>query len=344
MGLEKTKFSRFFQTDAACGKVSHTSIFEFHTGICNVGLLGEHWNTDRSDFTYRRRHEAQNDIDIVNHQVKNNIDIQAPWREGSQTMNLEKLGPRRQFTCERDDGIEPLDVTHLKYALVPGCGLDQRSGFFGGAAEEARSLIEAAARNKRILQVGHVERFNPVVALASELATRPQFFEIHRLAAFSPRSLDIDVVLDLMIHDIDVVLSLVPAPVREVRAVGIPVLSRKADIANARVEFEDGCVANFTASRVSFEKTRKLRFFQPHDYISVDYASQTGIMVSIRMGRVTERKLEPPHQEPLKLEWRSFTECVRKRGKPAVSGEDGLRALELAMRINGAITERLVLR
>src|SRR6058998_2186601 len=210
--------------------------------------------------------------------------------------------------------------------------------------EEGRALIERAQGNNRVLQVGHVERFNPVVAAAREAATRPQFFEIHRLAAFSPRSLDVDVVLDLMIHDIDIVLSLVPAPVREIRAVGIPVLSQKADIANARVEFEDGCVANFTASRVSFEKTRKLRFFQPHDYISVDYASQTGIVVSLRMGRVLERKLEPAKEEPLKLELQSFTECVRKRGKPAVSGEDGLRALELAMRINGAITERLVLR
>jgi predicted dehydrogenase len=210
--------------------------------------------------------------------------------------------------------------------------------------EQARTLIDAAARGKRILQVGHVERFNPVVALAREVATRPQFFEIHRLAAFSPRSLDIDVVLDLMIHDIDIVLSLVPSAVREVRAVGIPILSQKADIANARVEFEDGCVANFTASRVSFEKTRKLRFFQPHDYISVDYASQTGTMVSLRMGRVVERKLEPRNQEPLKVELESFAECVRKRGTPAVSGDDGLRAMELAMRINSAIAERLMLR
>jgi predicted dehydrogenase len=210
--------------------------------------------------------------------------------------------------------------------------------------EEARSLMGAAVRNNRILQVGHVERFNPVVALAREAATKPQFFEIHRLAAFSPRSLDIDVVLDLMIHDIDIVLSLVPAPVREVRAVGIPVLSSKADIANARVEFEDGCVANFTASRVSFEKTRKLRFFQPHDYISVDYASQTGTMVSLRMGKVLERKLEPVNQEPLKVELAAFVECVQNRRKPAVPGEDGLRALELAMRINAAIAERLVLR
>lgn len=210
--------------------------------------------------------------------------------------------------------------------------------------EQAAALIESAGRNKRILQVGHVERFNPVVIAAAEVATKPQFFEIHRLAAFSPRSLDIDVVLDLMIHDIDIVLSLVREPVREVRAVGIPVLSQKADIANARVEFENGCVANFTASRVSFEKTRKLRFFQPHDYISVDYASQTGTMVSLRMGRVIERKLEPANEEPLKLELASFIECVSKRGTPVVSGEDGLRALELARRINSAIAERLMLR
>ena len=210
--------------------------------------------------------------------------------------------------------------------------------------EQARSLIDVAQQNKRVLQIGHVERFNPVVMAARELATKPQFFEIHRLAAFSARSLDIDVVLDLMIHDIDIVLSLVPAGVREVRAVGIPVLSPKADIANARVEFDDGCVANFTASRVSFEKTRKLRFFQPHDYISVDYAAQTGLMVSLRMGHVTERKLEPVKEEPLKLQLAAFSKCVEQRQTPVVGGEDGCRALDLAMRINGAITERLVLR
>jgi len=210
--------------------------------------------------------------------------------------------------------------------------------------EQAQALIAAAKTSNRVLQVGHVERFNPVVIAARELATKPQFFEIHRLAAFTPRSLDVDVVLDLMIHDLDIVLSLVPAAVREVRAVGIPVLSAKADIANARVEFEDGCVANFTASRVSFEKTRKLRFFQPHDYISVDYTSQTGTMVSLRMGRVTERKLEPVQEEPLKLELQAFASAVERRQKPVVTGEDGLRALELGMRINGAIAERLVLR
>lgn len=206
--------------------------------------------------------------------------------------------------------------------------------------EDARLLIDAAARNGRILQAGHVERFNPVVQAATAVATKPQFFEIHRLASFTPRSLDIDVVLDLMIHDLDIVLSLVHSPVVEVRAVGIAVLSKKADIANARVEFEDGCVANLTASRVSFEKVRKLRFFQPSDYISVDYASQTGTMVSLRMGRVSERKLEPGVAEPLKLELESFVDCVRTRNSPVVSGEDGLRALELAMKINEQIALR----
>jgi predicted dehydrogenase len=176
--------------------------------------------------------------------------------------------------------------------------------------------------------------------MAIEAATQPQFFEIHRLAAFSPRSLDIDVVLDLMIHDLDIVLRLVQSPVREVRAVGIPVLSRKADIANARVEFDSGCVANLTASRVSFEKVRKLRFFQPNDYISVDYASQTGTMVSLRMGRVVERKLEPASAEPLRLELESFVDCVRQRRKPEVTGADGLAALELALAIVGEIDKR----
>jgi predicted dehydrogenase len=205
---------------------------------------------------------------------------------------------------------------------------------------EARLLIDTAERPGRILQTGHVERFNPVVTAAMEVATRPQFFEVHRLAAFSPRSLDIDVVLDLMIHDLDIVLHLVQSPVAEVRAVGIPILSHKADIANARVEFENGCVANLTASRVSFEKTRKLRFFQPHDYISVDYATQTGVMVSLRMGRVTERKLEPAGGEPLKIELESFLNTVRTRSVPVVSGEDGFRALQLAIAINEAIGRR----
>src|SRR4029079_11423213 len=159
-------------------------------------------------------------------------------------------------------------------------------------------------------------------------------------AAFSPRSLDIDVGLDLMIHDLDIVLDLVRSPVTEVRAVGIPVLSKRADIANARIEFQSGCVANLTASRVSFERMRKLRFFQPHDYISIDYASQRGTVVSLRMGRVSERKLEPPEQEPLKLAHQAFIESVKTRKPPRVTGEDGVNALELALRINDEIDRK----
>jgi predicted dehydrogenase len=206
--------------------------------------------------------------------------------------------------------------------------------------DEARQLNARAAEDGRILQVGHVERFNPVVMAAREVATRPQFFEIHRLAAFSPRSLDIDVVLDLMIHDLDIVLDLVRSPVTDVRAVGIPVLSKRADIANARIEFQSGCVANLTASRVSFERMRKLRFFQPHDYISIDYASQRGTVVSLRMGQVIERKLEPAEQEPLKLELQSFIESVQTRRAPIVPAEDGVKALELALRINAEIDSK----
>jgi predicted dehydrogenase len=208
------------------------------------------------------------------------------------------------------------------------------------AVDEAQRLIATAREHQRILQVGHVERFNPIVRAARTVATEPQFFEIHRLAAFSPRSLDIDVVLDLMIHDLDIVLDLVQSEVCEIRAVGIPVLSNKADIANVRVEFQSGCVANLTASRISSERMRKLRFFQPHDYVSIDYATQKGSIVSLRMGRVIERKLEPAEQEPLQLELESFVECVSSRREPEVSGAAGLKALELAISINDQINRR----
>ena len=146
---------------------------------------------------------------------------------------------------------------------------------------EADALIALADNNHRILQVGHLERFNPAVTAAVPHLNRPMFFESHRLSIFTPRSLDVDVVLDLMIHDLDVVLSLVSSPVREVRAVGLPVLSKKTDIANVRIEFQNGCVANFTASRVSTERVRKLRFFQPHQYLSLDFARQDLLLIDV---------------------------------------------------------------
>lgn len=149
---------------------------------------------------------------------------------------------------------------------------------------EADDLIDRAARHSRILQPGHLERFNPAILAVEPKLRRPMFFEAHRLSVFTPRSLDVDVVLDLMIHDLDIVLTFANSPVREVRAVGLPILSPKVDIANVRVELESGCVANFTASRVSTERVRKLRFFEPRQYVSIDYARRDLLVIRVEPG------------------------------------------------------------
>jgi predicted dehydrogenase len=156
---------------------------------------------------------------------------------------------------------------------------------------EADDLIARAAKGQRILQPGHLERFNPAVLAIQPQLRRPMFFEAHRLSIFTPRALDVDVVLDLMIHDLDIVLTFAASPVREVRAVGLPILSPKVDIANVRVEFESGCVANFTASRVSTERVRKLRFFEPRQYVSIDYARQDLLVIRVNEGKATPAEL-----------------------------------------------------
>jgi predicted dehydrogenase len=223
---------------------------------------------------------------------------------------------------------------------------------------DADRILELARKHGRIVQAGHLERFNPAVAAARQHLHRPMFFESHRLSIFTPRSLDVDVVLDLMIHDLDIVLSLVGSPVREVRAVGLPVLSRKVDIANVRLEFENGCVANFTASRVSTERVRKLRFFQPYQYLSLDFARQDLLMIDVtaaagmdpaQLATLVEKASQHPSAglslkkitveqgEPLRLEIVSFLDAVRTRAVPVVSGEDGRAALALALEINQAI-------
>jgi len=205
---------------------------------------------------------------------------------------------------------------------------------------EGKSMVDCAAQNGRILQVGHLERFNPAVAAAEKIATRPLFFEIHRLSIFTPRSLDVDVVFDLMIHDLDIVLSMVGRPPEEVRAAGISILSPKVDIANVRLAFPGGCVANLTASRVSTEKVRKLRFFQPGQYVSVDYTRQD--MVAISVDEKRQISILPSgvqKGEPLQLQFASFVECIRTRQKPKVDGAVGLRALEAATLILDKIEE-----
>jgi len=211
---------------------------------------------------------------------------------------------------------------------------------------EADELAELAQRQQRVAQVGHLERFNPAVRAVLPIITQPMFFEVHRLSVFTPRSLDVDVILDLMIHDLDIVLSFVNSPVREVRAVGLPILSGKTDIANVRLEFESGCVANFTASRVSTERVRKLRFFQPRQYISLDYSRQDVMVFSVGGAEAGQPSVNPQigfaklpvtAEEPLQAELKSFLEAVRQRGQPLVSLEDGRRALAVALDIVAAI-------
>jgi predicted dehydrogenase len=210
-----------------------------------------------------------------------------------------------------------------------------------GSLAEADELIALRIKFGRIAQVGHLERFNPAVRATIPLVTRPMFFEVHRLSVFTPRSLDVDVVLDLMIHDLDAVISLVKSPVKEIRAAGLPILSSRVDIANARVEFESGCVANFTASRVSTERVRKLRFFQPRQYISIDYGRQDVLVFTVGDAggcpsanpeiKVSKPPVSP--EEPLRGEIRAFLHAVRTRQEPIVGLEDGRKALAMALDI-----------
>ena len=205
---------------------------------------------------------------------------------------------------------------------------------------EADEMIDAAARRGVALAVGQTERFNPAVEVARPLLIDPRFIEVHRLGTFPERSLDIDVVFDLMIHDLDVVLSLVHAEVESIEAVGVPVLTGRVDIANARLRFANGCIANLTASRISRDRVRKIRFFQPAAYVSIDYAAQkiemwrlvtgAGPMPSIEGGEVPVT-----NEEPLKRELADFVDAVVSRRAPLVDGHQGRRALELATRIVG---------
>jgi predicted dehydrogenase len=208
-------------------------------------------------------------------------------------------------------------------------------------ADEARRLIELAAKHDRIVQVGHVERYNPAIAAVASLVSASRYFESERLGVFVPRSLDVDVLLDLMIHDLNLVLSLLQQKVVDVRAVGVPVLTDKVDITNVRLELENGAVANLTASRVSQERVRKQRFFGSDFYISVDTKEQ-----EVKGYRLVEengtRQVKPfdlgvIKKEPLRAENDAFLQCVRDRSRPIVSAEDGLEAVELASRVRDAI-------
>jgi predicted dehydrogenase len=228
----------------------------------------------------------------------------------------------------------------------PGCALLE-AGIdvlvekpIAGDLASAQRLVDTATRHGRILQIGHLERFNPAIVALKKIVRLPLFFEVHRLSLFSPRSLDVDVVLDLMIHDLDIVLDLAGAMPEEIRAAGISILSDRVDIANVRLAFPGGCVANLTASRVSTERVRKLRLFQPHQYISLDYQKQDAVVFTVSGNQqIGFQPLPVAKEEPLRLEVESFLEAVANRSRPIVSGEDGLRALDIALAILAKIEE-----
>ncbi len=201
-------------------------------------------------------------------------------------------------------------------------------------------MIRAARENGRILQAGHLERFNPAVIALESVSKLPLFFEIHRMSVFSPRSLDVDVVLDLMIHDLDIVLALVDSELQEIRAAGISILSPKVDIANVRLQFANGCIANLTASRASIEKVRKLRLFQPGEYISVDYSRQEVLAVRVTEEReISFHPVETQKGEPLKLQLDAFIDSVRTRKPPKRNGESARQTLAVALAIIDKIEE-----
>jgi predicted dehydrogenase len=267
----------------------------------------------------------------------------------------------REFGCKAFGSVEQMLVTHsevqaasvavptVKHLTVARAlmvaGVDVLiEKPVASTIAEAAEIGSLAETHNRVVQVGHLERFNPAVRATLPLITKPMFFEVHRLSEFSPRALDVDVVLDLMIHDLDIVLTFVHSPVREIRAVGLPILSGKVDIANVRLEFESGCVANFTASRVSTERIRKLRFFQPRQYISIDYGRQDVLVFSVggKPNGSAQPSVNPQIQvakppitaeEPLLAEIKAFLQAVQDRSRPVVSVEDGRRALEVALAV-----------
>ena len=208
---------------------------------------------------------------------------------------------------------------------------------------EADDLVARAKARGAVLQVGHIERFNPATAALLTAGRGARFVEVHRLGSFSPRSLDVDVVLDLMVHDLDIVLALDGSDPVQIEAVGVPVLTPRVDIANARLRFASGLIANLTASRVSLEKVRKFRVFAPRTYVSADFTAREAQIYRLETGggapRIATTRQGAPDQEPLRLQIEAFASAVRARSEPVVSGEDGRRALALALAILERVAE-----
>ena len=288
---------------------------------------------------------------------------------GSNHARLYAELPSVQFTSIYDLDVIRANTIGKKYGLIPAKSLEQFAEMIDAASiatptnthhklahallsrgkhllvekpitentRDASELAELAASERLVLQVGHVERFNPVLSALEARLTHPRFIEAHRLSPYPERSTDIGVVLDLMIHDLEIILHLVRSPVQSIDAVGVPVLSKGEDIANARLRFESGCIANITSSRISPERMRKIRVFQEVAYLSLDYQNQSGEIYRRVDGRITRDKVAVEREEPLKRQLMSFAECASTGNAPRVSGFQATAALELAVEITKRI-------
>ncbi len=288
---------------------------------------------------------------------------------GSNHARLYAELPSVQFTSIYDVDAIRANTIGKKYDLIPAKSLEQFAEMIDAASiatptnthhklahallsrgkhllvekpitentRDASELAELAASERLVLQVGHVERFNPVLSALEARLTHPRFIEAHRLSPYPERSTDIGVVLDLMIHDLEIILHLVRSPVQSIDAVGVPVLSKGEDIANARLRFESGCIANITSSRISPERMRKIRVFQEDAYLSLDYQNQSGEIYRRVDGRITRDKVAVEREEPLKRQLMSFAECASTGNAPRVSGFQATAALELAVEITKRI-------
>lgn len=256
---------------------------------------------------------------------------------GQPVTNLEDLAALTEAVT-----IATPTVTHFEI----GCALLQAGRHvlvekpITNNTEEARALSELARSAGCVLQVGHIERFNPVLSLLEGRLSQPRFIEAHRLSPFPNRSIDIGVVLDLMIHDLEIILHLVKSEIESIDAVGVPVLTRREDIANARLRFSNGCVANITASRISPERLRKIRVFQSDCYLSLDYQAQVGKIFRRDGLQIVQEDVVVEKDEPLKLELASFVECARLGLQPKVSGQEATAALEVALEITRLLESR----
>ncbi|EDY83221.1 Oxidoreductase family, NAD-binding Rossmann fold protein [Verrucomicrobiia bacterium DG1235] len=254
--------------------------------------------------------------------------------------SIEELGT----VCDAVSVVVPTDKHHevALPLLAAGCHLLIEKPICQ-SLEEAADILEKAKAANVLVQVGHIEHFNPVMSFLEEAVSAPKFITADRLAPFQPRGTEVGVTLDLMIHDIGIVLQLVKSPVKLVQSVGVSALSKTEDIANARIEFENGCVANLNTSRVSSKKLREIRVFQPSGYLSLDFMNQAGHVVNIAGGEMKTSEVPIEKGEPLKLELASFAESVNLRKQPKVGGELGKTALELAITITKQIRERAAL-